>query len=200
MAALANPSRLAVVKHPVPRELDALVEAALTTCKNKRLLKLKRGAEAKLFLPDGRELGEDVAPEELGPEVVLLVGDSLWCQRPCSAPALGCSFHEVSGGKLALWHRPGDKHFEVLARAGCTLIVTVLGETEGAYHIEREARRAQMSWKHVDLRGAKLEHLAAHLERLKQAAVEVAAEIRGGAVVLVHCSAGAVLCNSVMCN
>ena len=140
VAASTNPTKTAFIKGP--REMQALHRAAVTACVNKRLLKIKQGAEVQLFLSDGRVLGEDVQPADLPDGVVLLVA-GMGERAPMTAALPGdCKFCEVGKGRLALWHRPGDKHFGPLMTAGCDLIVTLLSENESAFHIEREARRA----------------------------------------------------------
>ena len=84
VGARSAPKKLTFVG-PVAREIDALQEAAAATAKNKRLLKIKRGATLQFFLQDGSELCDAV--DELPDELVILValGASVVGKRPAAA-------------------------------------------------------------------------------------------------------------------
>src|SRR4051794_32044689 len=52
----------------------------------------------------------------------------------------------VGRGRLALWHRPRLVSIPRLAAAGCTGVLTLLSEREGAQQIGDPVRRAGMVW------------------------------------------------------
>ena len=60
------------------------------------------------------------------------------------APALAAGVHwvQLGNGRMAIGHRPKLKSFAGLRSAGCTHVVTLLSEREGASAIGAAAQRA----------------------------------------------------------
>jgi protein-tyrosine phosphatase len=95
----------------------------------------------------------------------------------------------VSAGFLALTHRPGKKAFGELRTQGCTVLVTLLSEREGARGIQHGAENAGLRWLWLPLENASVpsEELT---PRLRAGLRQIAALLQSGEHVAIHCSAG----------
>lgn len=95
----------------------------------------------------------------------------------------------VGAGQLALWHRPSRRSFPDIKSSGCTCVVTLLSEPEGASTLGDAARAAGIDWLWLPLpngdtpTGASRDLLAQGIERLS-------ASLGQGSRILLHCSAG----------
>jgi protein-tyrosine phosphatase len=108
---------------------------------------------------------------------------------PAKRPPIPLSWVQVGSGRLSLWGRPGSKSFPFLREAGCTRVVTLLSEKEGAAAIGEQATKAQLAWTWIPLPGRTPpsgEARAQVLERLTQ----LSAYLDQGESLLIHCSAG----------
>jgi protein-tyrosine phosphatase len=95
----------------------------------------------------------------------------------------------IGAGRLALWHRPGRRHFSALHQVGVTHLVTLLSESEGARTIGDQARAAGIGWIWLPLQGAK-EPPAGVRPALDAGLAEASNLLDQGASLLIHCSAG----------
>jgi hypothetical protein len=103
--------------------------------------------------------------------------------------AQGLVFAQVAGGGLAIGHRPGARAIKRLPSAGVTLVVTVLTESEGAAQIEASARGAGLAWIWLPLGSTK--NLPARAKpEIRAALEEIAAALKAGGRLYLHCSAG----------
>ena len=55
-------------------------------------------------------------------------------------------FVSVGNGKLALYHRPRGVDFRTLRELGCTHVVTLMKESEGARSIGKMTENAGLTW------------------------------------------------------
>lgn len=117
VAARDQPARTVHLGLLQPR-MQPIAQACLEAAKNKRLITIRKKASPVLTLPDGRMLNQELldnAPEELALLIALAPGAAAVLPEDFALTPLdplGVS------GRLALWHRPGDKHFGLLGRAG----------------------------------------------------------------------------------
>lgn len=95
----------------------------------------------------------------------------------------------VGAGWLALWHRPGRRHFGALLDAGVTHLVTLLSEREGAAGIGEQAESAGLRWVWLPLRGAKQPEAGAR-QALDESLSRLSSLLDQGNSLLIHCSAG----------
>ncbi len=98
-------------------------------------------------------------------------------------------FIPIGKGRLTLYHRPGAKAFAGLAEQGCTHVVTLLRDTEGAEKIGNAIRARGMQWVWVPVPNGDYPQGEVH-ERLVQAIPTISRLLDEGASVLIHCSAG----------
>ena len=92
-------------------------------------------------------------------------------------------------GAVALYHRPRKGAVARLKDAGCTHILTLLSEQEGAREIGEAVRRSSMSWLWFPLKNG--DPLSASRDAEVNALLgELRQALEGGARILVHCSAG----------
>jgi protein-tyrosine phosphatase len=95
----------------------------------------------------------------------------------------------VGKGRLAIGHRPKLKALPALKEAGCTHLLTLLGEREGAMTIGQAAQSVHIEWLWLPLENGdpppevREPEVRAMLERLKLL-------LGYGRSILVHCSAG----------
>jgi protein-tyrosine phosphatase len=104
-------------------------------------------------------------------------------------PPIPLSWVQVGSGRLALWGRPGRKSFPFLREAGCTRVVTLLSEKEGAAAIGEQAIKAQLAWTWIPLPGATPPSGEACTQVLERLA-HLSAYLDQGESLLIHCSAG----------
>jgi protein-tyrosine phosphatase len=95
----------------------------------------------------------------------------------------------VGKGRLAIGHRPKLKALPRLKEAGCTHLLTLLGEREGAMTIGLAAQNAHIEWLWLPLENGdppsevREAEVRTMLERL-------ALLLEYGSSIVVHCSAG----------
>jgi protein-tyrosine phosphatase len=98
-------------------------------------------------------------------------------------------FVRVGKGRLALLHRPRRVDFPNLPNIGCTHLVTLLKESEGARQIGEMANNAGLSWVWLPVPNGKYPEGEVH-ELLAQALPELSKLLDEGNSLLIHCSAG----------
>ena len=99
------------------------------------------------------------------------------------------NFRKVGHGRLALFHRPRGTDFSTLTSMGCTHVITLLKESEGAQRYGNLTRDSGMEWiwlpvpngKYPD---AEVQHL------LMEAMPKLSGLLDHGNSLLIHCSAG----------
>jgi protein-tyrosine phosphatase len=95
----------------------------------------------------------------------------------------------VGNGRLAIGHRPKLRALPRLKEAGCTHLLTLLGEREGAMTIGVAAQKAHIEWLWLPLENGdppsevREPEVRTMLERL-------ALLLECGSSIVVHCSAG----------
>src|SRR3954464_15486604 len=94
----------------------------------------------------------------------------------------------VGRERLALWHRPRLVSIPRLATAGCTAVLTLLSEREGAQQIGDLVQQAGMRWYLVPLPNGH-PPTGELRETFKAVLLDVAGRIGEGDSVLLHCSA-----------
>ncbi len=105
------------------------------------------------------------------------------------ASRLTLAWLPIGDGALAIGPRPGKRSYPVLEHRGCTAVLSLLSESEGALDLRDEALARGWAWHWLPLAGAEppAEKHDAHYRRELEALVEV---IRGGQRMYVHCAAG----------
>jgi protein-tyrosine phosphatase len=98
-------------------------------------------------------------------------------------------FVRVGKGRLALLHRPRHVDFPNLPKIGCTHVVTLLKETEGAQKIGELAQNAGLAWIWLPVPNGNYPEGEVH-ERLACALPELSSLLDEGNSLLIHCSAG----------
>ena len=98
-------------------------------------------------------------------------------------------FVKVGNGRLALSHRPRVADFQFLYEMGCTHIVTLLKESEGAQRYGDLTEKAGMEWIWLPVPNGKYPEGEVH-ERLIQALPKLSQLLDNGKSLLIHCSAG----------
>ena len=98
-------------------------------------------------------------------------------------------FVKVGNGRLALSHRPRVADFPFLYEMGCTHIVTLLKESEGAQRYGDLTEKAGMEWIWLPVPNGKYPEGEVH-ERLIQALPKLSQLLDNGKSLLIHCSAG----------
>ena len=98
-------------------------------------------------------------------------------------------FVRVGNGRIALFHRPRKADLPNLPKIGCTHLVTLLKESEGAEHIGKLAENARLNWVWLPVPNGKYPQGEVH-ERLVQALPELSRLLDEGSSLLIHCSAG----------
>lgn len=102
---------------------------------------------------------------------------------------LKVKFVKVGKGRLALFHRPRNEDFPALRELGCTHVVTLLKESEGAERYGNLTKSAGMEWFWLPVPNGKYPERDVH-ERLLQAMPALSELLDDGKSVLIHCSAG----------
>jgi hypothetical protein len=92
-------------------------------------------------------------------------------------------------GALAIGHRPQLRKLAALRDHGVTHVVTVLSSSENPHAIGEAAQRAGLDWLWVDLGSTKSLPSARRVD-LQDAVAKMAAILRGGGKLYLHCSAG----------
>src|SRR5688572_30393719 len=94
----------------------------------------------------------------------------------------------VGGGHLAIGHRPKVKALSALAADGCTHVLTLLGEREGALDIREAAEHAGLVSLWLPLASGDPAQASERLVR--ETLKDVRQALMGGGRVFIHCSAG----------
>ncbi|MCA9692320.1 MAG: tyrosine-protein phosphatase [Nannocystaceae bacterium] len=95
----------------------------------------------------------------------------------------------LGGGALAIGGRPGKRSYPGLEQTGCTDVLCLLSDEEGAPSLREQADARGFTWHHLPLRRGdppareRDEAIRAQLSAL----VEL---VRGGARLYIHCAAG----------
>jgi protein-tyrosine phosphatase len=98
-------------------------------------------------------------------------------------------FVKVGNGRMALNHRPRGAGFPMLRELGCTHVVTLLKESEGAQSIGRMTQNAGLTWVWVPVPNGN--HPEGEVHRcLMEALPHLSQLLDEGASLFVHCSAG----------
>lgn len=95
----------------------------------------------------------------------------------------------VGPGRLALTHRPRLKDIARLQQQGCHRVVTIQGNHEAPGQIERAVKQAGMAWTWIPVGSAKFPQDEEDA-LMRSALKDLAAYVRAGESVLIHCSAG----------
>ncbi|MCX6068810.1 MAG: tyrosine-protein phosphatase [Chloroflexi bacterium] len=98
-------------------------------------------------------------------------------------------FVQVGNGRMALTHRPRGMDFSMFRGLGCTHIVTLLKESEGAQSIGKMAQNAGLTWVWVPVPNGNHPEGEVH-QRLMEALPHLSQLLDEGASLLMHCSAG----------
>ncbi len=99
------------------------------------------------------------------------------------------NFVKVGNGRMALFHRPRNEDFPSIHKMGCTHIITLIKESEGAERYGNLTRNAGMEWVWIPVPNAKFPEGDVH-ERLLQAMHHLSKLLDEGSSILIHCSAG----------
>jgi protein-tyrosine phosphatase len=99
------------------------------------------------------------------------------------------NFVKVGRGRLTLYHRPRSLDFPDLRKAGCTHLVTLLREDEGAGKFRELSEKNGITWIGVPVPNGKYPEGEVH-ERLIAAMPELSRLLDEGKSLLIHCSAG----------
>lgn len=98
-------------------------------------------------------------------------------------------FARVGNGRLALYHRPKNTDFPALYKMGCTHVITLLKESEGAGRFGKMTREAGMEWVWLPVPNGKYPEGEVHRLML-EAMPKLSELLDGGGSILIHCSAG----------
>ena len=99
------------------------------------------------------------------------------------------AFVKVGNGRLALFHRPGHRTFPGLRTMGCTHVITLLKESEGAQNIGNQAMNAGLEWIWLPVPNGNHPEGEVH-KRIIQALPKLSQLLDDGKSILIHCSAG----------
>lgn len=104
-------------------------------------------------------------------------------------PPSNISFVKVGNGRLALCHRPRRSDFPRLCEIGCTHVVTLLKESEGAINIGNLAKSAGLDWVWIPVPNGNHPEGEVH-KRMIKALPQLSQLLDEGNSLLIHCSAG----------
>jgi protein-tyrosine phosphatase len=99
------------------------------------------------------------------------------------------NFVKVGNGWLALHHRPRGTDFPTLREMGCTHVVTLLKDSEGAQRDGGMAGKAGLDWFWLPIPNGKYPEGEVH-EQLLDAMPKLSQLMDDGNSILIHCSAG----------
>lgn len=103
--------------------------------------------------------------------------------------SLNVKFVPVGKGRFAVYHRPRRIDFPLLRQMGCTHIITLLKESEGAQRYGDMARAANIEWVWAPLPNGNFPEGEAH-DRLIEVMPKLAQLLDNNNAILIHCSAG----------
>lgn len=95
----------------------------------------------------------------------------------------------IGAGRLALWHRPSLKHLGAIRDAGCSHVVTLLSEREGARNLGDAMTKAGLAWIWLPMPNSD-EPAGAARGTLEEGLAELSHLLDEGHSLLIHCSAG----------
>lgn len=98
-------------------------------------------------------------------------------------------FVSVGNGKLALYHRPRGVDFRTLRELGCTHVVTLMKESEGARSIGKMTENAGLTWVWIPVPNGDYPQGEVH-QRLIVAIPTLSQLLDENAALIIHCSAG----------
>lgn len=98
-------------------------------------------------------------------------------------------FVKVGKGRMALNHRPRKVDFPMLRELGCTHVVTLLKESEGAQNIRQMTESVGLNWVWIPVPNGDRPQGEVH-QRLMEALPILSQLLDEGASLLIHCSAG----------
>lgn len=98
-------------------------------------------------------------------------------------------FVKVDNGRLAVYHRPSRAAFPLLRQMGCTHVITLLKESEGAQRVGDLTRAAGLDWVWLPLPNGNTPEGEVH-DRLIEAMPKLSRLLDEGNSILIHCSAG----------
>ncbi len=90
---------------------------------------------------------------------------------------------------MALSHRPGGALFPILREMGCTHVVTLLKESEGAQNVGQMAQNAGLGWIWLPVPNGNYPQGEVH-QLLLDALPRLSQLLDDGASLLIHCAAG----------
>jgi len=99
------------------------------------------------------------------------------------------NFIKVGNGRLALYHRPRGTDFSLLKEIGCTHVITLLKESEGAQCYGNMTTNAGIEWIWLPVPNGKYPEGEVH-DRLIQAMPILSQLLDDRKSLLIHCSAG----------
>lgn len=98
-------------------------------------------------------------------------------------------FVKVGNGRIALNHRPRGVNFPQMRGLGCTHVVTLLKESEGAEHIGNMTKNAGLAWMWIPVPNGNHPEGAVH-QLMIEAMPRLSQLLDEGASLFIHCSAG----------
>jgi protein-tyrosine phosphatase len=98
-------------------------------------------------------------------------------------------FVKVGKGRMALYHRPRGVDFQLLRKMGCTHVVTLLKESEGALKVGAMAQNAGLTWIWLPVPNGDRPVGEIH-QRLTEELPRLSQLLDDGSSLLIHCSAG----------
>lgn len=99
------------------------------------------------------------------------------------------NFVKVGKGRIALYHRPKKTDFTLLREMGCTHVVTLLKESEGAEKYGLLTKEAALEWFWLPVPNGKYPQGEVN-DRLIQTMPKLSQLLDEGNSLLIHCSAG----------
>jgi protein-tyrosine phosphatase len=95
----------------------------------------------------------------------------------------------VGGGLLAAGHRSGTRLLQALERGGCTHVVTILSEKEGALDLRAACLQHHLGWIWIPLGSARPPGRR-QTQEIRETFVRMRELLGSSAKVYVHCSGG----------
>lgn len=95
----------------------------------------------------------------------------------------------IQKGALALSHRPKANSFSSLQRQGCTHVLTLLSEREGALLMGESVKQAGLQWLWLPLENATPPH-ESQTQKIIEFFQAIAALLAQGSYIMIHCAAG----------
>ncbi len=105
------------------------------------------------------------------------------------AEPLQLNWIQVGNGKLTLYHRPKHRDISMLPVLGCTQIVTLMSQKEGALVIGKRVQEAGINWLWLPVPNGQYPQGQVHI-LLLEALPRISQLLDKHQVILIHCSAG----------